>query len=93
MEKSYILILKSNTSPNGTQYTVAKVSGKSYQFLRQGNSKNGMYQIAHRVARQANLPLYEEVYRQFPDENGILHLIPVNKREIPLTNKENTTTA
>ena len=93
MDKPYILITGYNTNRQVMTYSVVKIQGDHTQFLHQGRNKNGTYQVAHRIAKEFNLPLYEEVYRSFPDENGVEHFVAYKKREISLNHKEQTATA
>lgn len=89
MEKPHIYILSTNTTNNETLYTILKVSENSSEFIRQGVNKNGIYQVAHRVARQSNLPLYVQTYQVTFDNNGVKHLVPIKKKEVAVSNKEN----
>jgi hypothetical protein len=83
MKNRFVLI---NKFPDGneTTYFVIDNDDNKMKFVYQGTSKSGVYLVAHKYARVNNLPLYETVYTNSVDDNGVAHQIPVKRHEITL---------
>lgn len=84
MKNRYVGIDQFPSGLNETTYYVFDIDENKKKIVYQGTSKSGVYLVAHKYARVNNLPLYETVYRNSVDDNGILHSIPIKRHEITL---------
>jgi hypothetical protein len=72
--KPHIIIKRFLTTTGDTFYQVYLNNGTSSLQLHCSPFKQGAYQVAHKKAKDSQLPLYEVVYNKYTDENGITHL-------------------
>jgi hypothetical protein len=72
--KPHIIIKRFLTTTGDTFYQVYLRNGQESKQIHCSPFKQGSYQVAHRKAKDCDLPLYEVVYTKYTDENGITHL-------------------
>ena len=60
-----------------TTYYVIEKNKNSSSIVWNGTSKQAAYQVAYRNARKQNTPLYDTLYREQTDKNGVKHIVPV----------------
>ena len=84
MKNRYVGIDRFVSLEGETTYYVTEVNENKSTLVYKGKSKNGVHQVAHKYARLNNLPLYETIYTNVLDENGVSHLKPVQNKTITL---------
>lgn len=72
--KPHVIIKRFLTTTGDTFYQVYLRNGNEAKLLHCSPFKQGSYQVAHRKAKEIDVPLYEVVYTKYTDENGITHL-------------------
>ncbi len=72
--KPHVIIKRFLTTTGDTFYQVYLRNGSEAKLIHCSPFKQGSYQVAHRKAKETDLPLYEVVYTRYTDENGIFHL-------------------
>lgn len=84
MKKHYIGIDRFRSLTGEDTYFVVDVDLNKTSLVYRSSSKNGAYQVAHRIARTNELPLYETVYSELSDQNGVPVLKPQELKQITL---------
>lgn len=84
MNKHYIGIDRFRSLTGEDTFFVVNVEASKVSVIYRSSSKNGAYQVAHRVARTNSLPLYETIYSELSDENGVAVLKPTELKQITL---------
>lgn len=84
MKKHYIGIDRFRSLNGEDTYFVVNVETNKVSVVYRSGSKNGAHQVAHRIARTNSLPLYETIYSELPDENGVAVLKPTELKQITL---------
>lgn len=84
MKKHYIGIDRFRSLTGEDTYFVVNVETNKVSVVYRSTSKNGAYQVAHRISRANELPLYETIYSELQDENGVDILKPTELKQITL---------
>lgn len=84
MKKHYIGIDRFRSLTGEDTYFVVDVDINQTSVIYRSSSKNGAYQVAHRIARTNQLPLYETIYTEYDDQNGVSILKPTELKQITL---------
>lgn len=84
MNKPHITIERFKSTSGEFLYHVYLVNGTKSSLISSSPHKNGAYQIAHRLARTNNAPLYEVQYKTVMDENGVSHIIPEKNVQVKI---------
>lgn len=84
MRNRYLGIDRFRSLNGEDTYFVVNVDENKVSVAYRSNSKNGAYQVAHKLARKESLPLYETIYSELTDKNGVSYLKPEKLNNITL---------
>ena len=84
MRNHYLGIDRFRSLNGEDTYFVVNVEENKVSVAYRSTSKNGAYQVAHKLARKDNLPLYETIYSELVDGNGVSYLKPEKLKKITI---------